>query len=232
MTMDTQTRTYPASHQALSDLLEARFSCRAFEPREVDRPTIERLVTLAQRSPSWCNTQPWRVHITTGAATERLRGAAMEAATTAPPSPDIPFPDRYEGAARERRLECALQLYESVGIERGDRAASAAQALKNFDFFGAPHLAVVTTERALGAYGAVDCGVYLGCFLLAAQSLGLAAIPQAAIAAVAPAMREQLEVEDDRQVLFGVSFGHPDMADPVNQFRTTRADAEQVVTWV
>jgi nitroreductase len=232
MTSPKLSTASPASYETLRDLSAQRYSCRAFLPRPVERDTIVRLLELSQRTASWCNTQPWRVHVVSGAALDRLRVAATEYATATPPTPDIPFPERYEGVAKERRFECAMQLYDSLGIERGDRAASGAQAMKNFEFFGAPHLAVFTTERALGPYGGVDCGVYLGHFLLAAQSLGLASIAQASIAAVAPVMREALEIPNDRDVVFGVSVGYADEAHPANGFRTTRAGLDDVVTWV
>ena len=45
---------------------------------------------------------------------------------------------------------------------------------------------ITTTERDLSRYGAVDCSVYIGGFVLAAQSLRIAMIPQAALAAIAP----------------------------------------------
>ena len=48
------------------------------------------------------------------------------------------------------------------------------KSVKNFSFFGAPHTAVVTSDRALGAYGAVDCGGYVGMLMLAcAAAMGL-----------------------------------------------------------
>lgn len=93
-------------------------------------------------------------------------------------STDFDFPSRYTGAYQDRRRECAVALYDSVGIERGDRGASAVQTAKNFELFGAPHAAIVTTEADLGVYGAVDCGLYCQTFLLAAQSFGLGAIPR------------------------------------------------------
>jgi nitroreductase len=220
-----------APDRVMEDLLDRRFSCRAFQDRQVDRATIARTLTLAQRSPSWCNVQPWQVIVTEGAATERLRLAASAFAAANPPAPDVAFPERYEGVFQARRRECGWQLYESVGIEKGDRAASAQQAARNFEFFGAPHVAIITTERALGTYGAVDCGVYLGCLLLAAQSMGLSTIPQAALGAVAPAIREMFELPASRQVLFGVSFGYGEPEHPANGFRTRRAALDHVVTW-
>lgn len=214
----------------IEDLLNARHSCRAFEDRAVPSDVIDRLLTLAQRSPSWCNTQPWQVIVTAGEETRRLSDAATAFATANPPTPDVPFPDRYEGVFLERRRECAWQLYECVGVERGDRAASAVEAMRNYEFFGAPHVAIVTTEQDLGTYGALDCGVYVGCFLIAAQSLGLATIPQAALGAVAPAIRELYDLPPERQILMGISFGYGDATHPANGFRTRRADLDDVVT--
>ena len=176
----------------LEDLLAARRSCRAFLDTPVPRDLLDQLLTLAQRSPSWCNTQPWHLTVVEGAALETLRAEFVEYARTHESESDFDFPAAYTGEFLARRRECAWQLYESVGIAKGDRVASAVQTLENFRFFGAPAVAVITTESDLGVYGAVDCGVYVGNFLLAAQSLGLGTIAQAALASHAPFLRERL----------------------------------------
>lgn len=232
MTQRKETDVSPAVAEMMAGLFDSRRSCRAFQDRPVDRSTIERIVEMSQRSPSWCNTQPWQLHITEGEGTERVRAAIREFATSNPPRPDLAFPPGYRGVYDERRRSCAWQLYESVGIEHGDRVASAAQTAKNFTLFDAPHVAVITTEVELGSYGVLDCGVYLAHFLMAAQSLGVATVPQAALAAVAPALREHLRLGNNRQVVCGVSFGYADDTHPANGFRTTRADVDGVVTWV
>lgn len=216
---------------ALGVLLDGRHSCRRYRPEPVPRETIERVLDLARRTPSWCNTQPWHVHITEGAGTDRFRAALLEHAATTPMAPDFVFPARYEGEFRERRRACAWQLYDSLGIEFGDRAASAAQTFRNFELFGAPHVAIVTTEAALGTYGAVDCGLYVQTFLLAAQSLGLGAIPQAALAGHAPFIRDHFHLPEGRALVCGISFGWPDRDAPENGFRTSRQPAADTVTW-
>jgi len=43
----------------------------------------------------------------------------------------------------------------------GDREASKRQTLENFRMFGAPHVAIITTERKLGTYGVLDCGLQI-----------------------------------------------------------------------
>lgn len=216
----------------LSHLLDGRYSCRAYAPEQVPREVIERILELAQRTPSWCNTQPWQVSITEGEGTERFRTGLAAYVRANPQAPDFEFPREYKGKYQDRRLETALALYDSVGIERGDRAASGAQTMKNFDLFGAPHVAVITTDEALGVYGAVDCGLYVSTFLLAAQSLGLGAIPQAALAGSAPYLKEYFGLPEDRKVVCAISFGYPDTEHPVNGFRTTRAQPAAVASWV
>ncbi|MDT2008270.1 nitroreductase [Rhodococcus opacus] len=220
------------AEQTLAQLLDARISCRAYLPTQVPRAVIERILQLAQQTPSWCNTQPWQVAITEGEGTERFRAGLAQYVRTHPQESDFGFPREYTGEHKLRRRECAMQLYSSVGIAAGDRAASAEQTLKNFDLFGAPHVAIVTTHEALGTYGAVDCGLYVDTFLLAAQSLGVATIPQAALAGSSRFIHEFFGLDEDRLVVCAISFGYPDTDNPVNGFRTHRESVADVAQWV
>jgi len=212
------------------ELLDGRYSCRGFLPEPVPRNTVEHILRISQRTPSWCNTQPWQVTITSGASTERFR-EAMLAASDREPSPDFAWPAKYQGVYQERRRECGYGLYESVGVARGDRAASAQQALENFRLFGAPHVAIITTDASLGVYGAIDCGGWVGNFMLAARSLGVATIAQAALSSWPDIVREQLGLPADRLVVCGISFGFEDTSHRANKFRTARAPLESVVQW-
>ncbi len=217
---------------AFEALLKQRYSCRGFLARPVERATIERLLEVAQRTPSWCNAQPWQVHITSGAATERFRAALLAYAASHQAEPDYPFPREYRGVYLERRRECGFQLYEAVGVARGDRAASARQAMENFRLFGAPHALVVTTEEALGVYGVLDCGAWVNNFMLAAAAAGVACIAQAALAAHPKLLREFFGIAEERRIVCGLSFGYEDPVHPANRFRTRRAKLEEVVTWL
>ena len=194
----------------LSRLLYGRHSCRAFLTQPVPRPDIEQVLRLAQQTASWCNLQPWQVVVTEGAGTERFREALYAHAVQqqgAPggDGPDIPFPIAYEGVYRERQRACGLAYYDAVGIV-GDRTASALRVLENFRLFGAPHTMIVTTEADLGPYGAVDCGGFVANFMLAAHSIGVATIAQAAIAMYGGFVRRYFNLPKRRQVLCAVFF--------------------------
>lgn len=217
---------------AFAALLHERHSCRGFRPEPVARGTIETILALAQRTASWCNSQPWQVHMVDTAAVPRVRDALLAHVATHPPHPDFDFPAAYLGVYLERRRECGLQLYRATGVARGDREAAQRQGLENFRFFGAPHVAVVTTDEALGVYGAVDCGAYVQNFMLAACAHGVACIAQAALATHPDFWGEQFALAGDRKVVCGLSFGFEDPAHPANEFRTTRAPLAQAVQWL
>jgi nitroreductase len=217
----------------LEELLGERYSCRAFLPDPVPRPTIERVLTAAQRTASWCNSQPWQVVIASGEAKERFRKAIYaEASSGAPEDGDFSFPREYLGVYLERRRESGFQLYNTLGIARGDKAAYSRQALENYNFFGAPHVAIIHSTEALGIYGAIDCGAYVGNFMLAAQALGLGTIPQAALARHSGLIHRHFGLGDDRRVVCGISFGFPDRDHKINSYRTSRAGIPDTATFV
>ncbi|MET0985753.1 MAG: nitroreductase [Steroidobacteraceae bacterium] len=223
---------------AFETLIGRRYSCRAFQSRSVQREVIERILTAAQRTASWCNAQPWHVTITSGSGTERLRNALYEHAARnaqamgSAPEYDFEAPREYHGVYLQRRRECGLQLYSSIGISKGDREAGTRQALENFRFFGAPHMAIITSEESLGAYGALDCGAYVSNFVLAANALGVASIAQAAIASYSRFLRGYLELPPTRKLVCGIAFGYADETQAINQFRTSRASLGEAMSWL
>jgi nitroreductase len=217
---------------SLTDILQARYSCRAFLTAPVPDDVITQIITTARHVPSWCNAQPWQVSITKGDATERFRTAMMTAASTGTPAQtDLEWPKGYSGVYNDRRRTCGFQLYEAVGIEKSDRAGRTAQMLRNYALFDAPHVAIISAPAELGPYGAMDCGGFVTAFTLAATALGVATIAQAAIAAYAPVVRDQLDIQDDRLILCAISFGYADPDDPINRFRTERAAPSDIIDW-
>jgi nitroreductase len=211
-----------------AELMDKRWSCRAFHPDPVDRDTLRQIFATAQRTGSWCNTQPWAVHLFSGDATRRL-AAELTAHAAAHPSlvdhtPDVPLPERYVGRYQQRRRAAGHALYASLGIDRDDRAAREAVMQDNYSFFGAPHVAIITSDRAQGVYAALDCGAYVANLTNAALDLGVATIAQGAIGVYAGKVRELLALPDDRVV------GYPDNDHPANRFRTERADLSDLLT--
>lgn len=222
----------PTSDAATLDrLMRARFTCRAFRPDPVPQSIIRDILCMAGQSPSWCNIQPWGMVIASGARLELFRQRMMRDADQAP-APDLAFPPSYDGVFRDRRRETGYALYAALGIARQDHARRKQQAHENFRLFGAPHVAIVTTEAAIGPYGLVDTGGFILGFLLAAQAYGVDTAPQAALARHAALIHELFDIGPERKVICGISFGHADPDHPANGFRTTRAAVDEIARFV
>lgn len=219
----------------LDALFVQRYSCRGFKPDQVPKDIIEQIVHTARRVPSWCNAQPWQITVTSGAETDKFRTELMKVATESAAGlgagSDLPFPSTYSGVYQSRRRSCGWALYRAVGVGKGDRGASAREMMKNFELFGAPHVAILTSPTELGAYGAMDCGGFVAAFTLAATAAGVATVPQAALATFAPFLHEYFDIPEDRMILCGISFGYADPDHPANSFRTTRAAVDDIIDW-
>ena len=213
----------------LSGILNSRYSCRAYLNDNVPDSDIKDVITTASRVPTWCNAQPWRVLVTKGDATKNFSDVLVKAAEAGPMQPDFDWPVQYTGEYQDRRRVCGYQLYDALGIQREDRERRADQMMKNYRFFGAPHVAIITTEADLGPYGAMDCGGFISAFTLVARSKGIASVVQASVTGFAPAIREHFDIPKHRLIKTAISFGYEDPGDAANNFRTERAEIDDVV---
>lgn len=209
-----------------------RASVRAFRPEALDRATIVQLFSAAQRAPSWCNIQPWHVVVTEPPRTGELAQAMVNAAKTGLPHAELPFPLDYPSPYQERRVACGVALYQAMGIARDDKAGRYDAWLRNYGFFDAPHVAIVSCDRRLGPYLYLDVGVWLGYVLTAAAAMGVATCPMASVAAYPEALRTALPIVDTDVILFGIALGRADDDAPANRTRTTREPVEANVTIV
>ncbi len=217
------------------ELMSQRYSARSFQSRPVAAETIKKMFALAQHTPSWCNTQPWHAWVTmTPQITENLRVSLMDhiVGQGAMLKPDESFPPRYIEPYRQRRKECGVALYQSIGIRKEDKPASMRQMLENFNFFGAPHVAFIFCHKMFGFYGGVDCGLYIHALLLAAENFGLRATAQGALASYPQFIRDYWGIDDSLRMICGISFGYADEEHSINTFRTSRAPLEESVTWI
>ena len=216
----------------LEAMWKKRASMRAFTPEPIDRDTLVRMFAAAQHTPSWCNVQPWHVVITEPPRTRALSDVMVAAAKSGLPHAEIPFPLEYPSPYKERRIACGAELYKNMGIARDDKAARYDAWLRNYGFFDAPHLAVVSCDRRLGPYVYIDVGVWLGYVLTAATALGIDACPMASISAYPEPLRAELPIPEGDVILFGVALGHAEPSAAANLSRTTREPVEANVTFV
>ena len=212
----------------LHEVLERRASIRAFTPDPVPPATLERMLRAALASPSWANTQPYRLAIATDAACDALRQALLAATASEIPNGDHLLLFDYPPELQSRRRATGFGLYETMGIARDDRDSREAQYKRNFAFFDAPAVAFLFAHEALGSYSVLDAGVFLQSLLLAAAAEGLGTCAQASLASYPHVVRRHFDVPDGYRLLCGISIGWPAEA-PENRFRPGRMKIEELL---
>jgi len=222
----------PGTLDALEAAWRERRSIRAFRPDPIPRATLTRMFEAAQRAPSWCNVQPWRVVVTEPPMTATVAAELQTAARSGFPRAEVPFPLDYPSPYKEHRVACGVALYQSMGIARDDKAGRYTAWLRNYALFDAPHVAIVACDRRLGPYAYVDVGVWLGYLLGAAALLGVDTCPMASVAAYPEVLRARLPIAETDVILFGIALGLADEEAPANRTRTTREPASANVTFV
>lgn len=213
--------------------VRTRRSCRGFLPKPVPDDVLREVLTDAQCAPSNCNTQPWQVHIVSGAKLAELSRVLHAKNDAGEVTPDFSFDmEEYYGAFRERQQAQGKAYYEALAVARADQEGRKQAAALNYSFFSAPHVALLFMP-SFGDNVRVggDIGMYGQTFLLSLAARGLGGIPQTALGFFAGTIRETLGIPDQLKMLFGISFGYPDDKAPGNRMWMDRVPITDSVTF-
>lgn len=215
------------SAAAVDAAIGSRRSIRAFLPTPVPRATIEAILQVAARAPSGTNTQPWKVHVLTGAAKDELSSRILAAY-------DDPverathreeyayYPTDWVPPYIDRRRKVGWDLYGLLGIAKTDKARMHAQHGRNYAFFDAPVGLIFTIDRIMQQGSWLDYGMFLQNIMVAARARGLDTCPQAAFTQFHRIIEKQLGIPATEMVVCGMSLGHADPAAVENGLVTER----------
>lgn len=221
------------NNKSLLDVITERRSVRGYKPDLVLQDVLDEVFNLAQKSPSNCNVQPWRVLLANGQQCDELRKRMKDAFMKGKSmNPDFSALPKFKGLMRNRQIECAQALYGAMGIERGDRVARMQATGRNYEFFNAPHIAFICMDRQFSPAVAVDVGMYAQSLMLLMTAYGIGSCAQASVAYYPEIVREFFAEPEDTGILFGISFGYEDESIDANNARTNRADLSEIIKTV
>ena len=217
----------------IEKILTNRRSIRAFTQQPVSSEELSSIFSLAQKSVSNCNVQPWQVLVASGDKRDQLEKALIKSIMSgAQPNPDFDWTPKYRGKHRDRQFGAANALYGAMGIARDNKQARQASMLRNWNFFDAPHVAFFCMEKYLGIMGAVDIGIYVQTLNLIMAERGIDSCMQGALGQFPDVVRDILELPDELGILFGMSFGYQDKDAEVNQAKTGRVELNDSVIFI
>ena len=212
MTADTSDTAQAA---AVDQAITSRRSIRAYLPTPVPRQAIEEILAVAARAPSGTNTQPWKVHVLTGAArqrlSERICAAHDDPAQRSQHTEEYAYyPTEWRSPYVDRRRKVGWDLYSLLGITKTDKARMHAQHARNYAFFDAPVGLIFTIDRVMQQGSWLDYGMFLQSIMVAARGRGLDTCPQAAFTQFHRIISEELQLPPEEMVVCGMALGHAD----------------------
>ena len=214
----------------LMEAVKQRRSVRGFLDKEVPEDTLKAIFELAQQAPSNCNIQPWHVYVASGDVKNALREKMVQNVMQGVPfNFDYEYPDTFDGEYRKRQVDCAMELYGNMGIERGDKEGRMRAHLRNFQMFDAPHVVFIGMNKVFGASVAIDVGMYMRTLMLSMTAHGVACCPQGTMRYYPDLVREAFGIGDDIHILLGITFGYEDTSVAANKTVVGREPIEQLV---
>jgi nitroreductase len=227
----------PILNPAVVEAITSRKSIRAFLSDPVSRATVEQILSIATRAPTGVNLQPWRVRVLTGDSLRRLTDALLDAHNH--PDPQAPhdweyecYPTEWPALYLERRRHLGKQLYNLLGIPKGDSARMHVQHGRNYTFFDAPVGMIFTIDKVLGQGQWLDYGMFLQNITVLARSAGLDTCVQAAFGMFPRIVRPLLGIPETELVLCGMALGHADRSAPENSLVSERATLDSFATFL
>lgn len=214
----------------VEEAIRTRHSIRNFLPDPVPRDILLKLLDLAACAPSGVNSQPWKVHVLTGAKKEAVSQAILtefESPTLAHKGEYGYYPTEWVEPYLSRRRKTGLDLYGLLKIGKEDKAAMKAQWGRNFQFFDAPVGLIFTLDRIMGQGSLIDYGGFLQTLMIAARAYGLDTCVQAAFCEYHPILHRELAIPDNEFIVCGMSLGYADPAGVINTLRTSRVPANE-----
>ena len=230
--------------EILSQLIRTRRSVRDFLPQAIPEKLLNEVLADANWSPSWSNTQPYRIAIASGAVRAKIsselctlfdlgraaqNGGALgklRLLLTRRGLPDGDFSTQftYPEDLQPKRRATGAGLYKVLGIGRKDIAARDKQMRRNFEFFGAPTVIFLFAHKGLHEFSILDAGIFLNTLMLSAHAHGLATCAQGALATWASPIRSEFKIPEPYQLICGLSIGYASES-AVNYFNPGRSDA-------
>ncbi|MDE2431250.1 MAG: nitroreductase [Burkholderiales bacterium] len=213
---------------AVDHAITTRRSIRRFLSKAVSKETIEEILKVASRAPSGTNTQPWRVHVLTGASRQSLVDKIM--AIHNDPAQLSQHQEEYDYYPKEwvspyidRRRKVGWDMYGIMGIAKGDKERMHAQQGRNYQYFDAPVGLVFTIDRIMGRGSWLDYGMFLQNIMVAARARGLDTCPQAAFNHFHDVIESHLGLNPEKEmVVVSMALGYADPDSIDNTLLTER----------
>tara|TARA_B100000686_G_scaffold104414_1_gene111641 strand:- start:3032 stop:3724 length:693 start_codon:yes stop_codon:yes gene_type:complete len=221
-------------NEHVKEAIISRRSIRQFSDKPVSKEIVKDILGIASRAPSGTNIQPWSVHVLMGNSLKIFKEKATSIfldEKLEKKNDRIHYMENFRDPYITRRRKIGWDLYDLLGIKKGEYEKTREFHSQNFQFFNASVGMIFTIEKDLGWMSWLDYGMFIQNICVAARGCGLHTCPQAAWAQLHNYIAPILGIKGNHIIHCGLSLGYEDTGAKVNELRTVRENIENFVTF-
>lgn len=212
----------------LQDAIIRRHSIRQFTDQAVAPALITEIVELAQRAPSWVNSQPWQVYCASGDSLAKIKEAyRQQDAAGNHGDPDLSVMRREDWApqTQENMKEWRHEIVHHFADfdEAHKKMTAASETLYN-----STNILYLTIPQASPDWSIFDAGLFAENIMLVATNYGLGTIPSYNSVRFPNILHGILGVPTDERFIVGISVGYP-AADKINYYQSNRRPVDKIL---
>ncbi len=213
----------------IKDVVSQRKSIRGYKKDPVPVEIIKDILSMATRSPSSVNTQPWEFTIVKGDILDSIGRLNIEKLVSGEATtPNV----SYQNVYKERQVKLAVGLFELMGIGREDKDKRLEWIKKGFRFFDAPVAIIISTDKSLDdTWSLFDIGAISQTICLLALNYGLGTCIEGQGVMYPDVVRKFTGIPDSKRLVIGIAMGYPDDSFPANSLKSERVEIEQITSW-
>lgn len=209
----------------LKDVMNQRKSVRQFTDEQISKDKLEAIVKLAQKTPTWVNSQPYKVYIAIGNTLKEIKAHHLEAFKKDEPSNPNWTPmsrEEWEEKPRKNMEELTGLMYSFFENDEFQKASA-----NLFDCQAAVYLAL---PKKSSYYSIYDLGAFSMSLMLAAKDEGIDSIPAFEFVKYPQFIEKVLDVDKNYEIVMGIGFGYIDKEAHINQKPNQREPLENLLT--
>ncbi|MDH5719509.1 MAG: nitroreductase [Spirochaetia bacterium] len=216
----------------VKECIETRKSIRSFKSDPVSKELIFEAIKTAQRAASYKNSQPWEVAVVAGKKKDEISAKLLELLSENKPiAPDIEKASYWPKEIQDRIDENLKERNEFFGLSSNEPDSFIKSKRSNYKFFNAPCVLFFYQDALLNEWSIFDMGSFIQTLMYALWNSGIGSVPQAYLIDYSKEVKKILEIPEGKRLILGLSIGYPDTENKRNQFKTSRANIEEIVRW-
>lgn len=203
-----------------------RHSVRDFKNQSISQKTLTEIIKLAQKSPSWVNSQPWKAYVAMGDTLNEIKNEYVKRASEKG-NPDFPVMHRknWSLAAQENMQQWRHDIvHHFPNFDEAHEKMSSA----SIHLFNSPAIIFLTIPKNSSSWSIFDVGSFAQTIMLAATDKGLATIPNYTSVKFPEVIRQRMNLPDDETLVVGISIGYPTDT-TINTFQSKREPINDVL---